>query len=159
AAADRKVQVVNYSMETAYLGSNVNFIHEDSTHRVWFGTKRGLICLATNKEGYVPAPYLKSQSHVYSPADTFTGLASDTTRNIFYSTAQSSLVSYDSKLEVCSQTRIGAEETTDMLVSLKGSVYLTNPGQGLKIYNPENKALRHKNGQSTYLTIYEDRKG
>src|SRR5690606_33956671 len=159
AAADRKVQVVNYSMETAYLGSNVNFIHEDSTHRVWFGTKRGLICLAKNKEGYVPAPYLKSQSHVYSPAYNFTGLASDTIGNIFFSTAQGILVSYDSKLEVFSQTRIGEEEITDMLVSRKGSVYLTMPGQGLKIYNPKNKTLRHKNGQSTYLTMYEDRKG
>ena len=159
AAADRKVQVVNYSMETAYLGSNVNFIHEDSTHRVWFGTKRGLICLAKNKEGYVPAPYLKSQSHVYSPAYNFTGTANDALGNVFFATAQGIMVTYDSKAQAFSQTRIGNGEITDILVSRTGSVYLTMPGQGLKIYDPKNTTLQQKNGQATYLAMYEDQIG
>lgn len=155
--ANGKVQVVNYSMETAYLGNNVNFIFEDLSHRVWFGTKRGLICLIKENKEYTPLMGPKNQ--VYGHQHNFTHAATNAEGKLFFATTDGILAAYDPSSKTFTRKRIGDSEISDMLVSKTGEIYLTMPGHGLKIYDTRHGTLQQKNRQMSYLSIYEDGTG
>ncbi len=155
--ANGKVQIVNYSMETAYLGSNVNFIFEDLTHRVWFGTKRGLMCLTKENKEYTPL--LGPKNQVYGAEHNFSHAAVDAKGKLYFATTDGVLVAYEPTSKTFSQERIGDSGISDMLVSKTGKIYLTMLHQGLKIYDSQHGTLQHKNGQANYLSLYEDRIG
>lgn len=154
---DGELRVVNYSMETAYLGNNVNFIFEDPEQRVWFGTKKGLICLTKKEEQYVPYPGLKDR--IYGHHLDFTHAAANDSGKMFFATTNGVLVQYTPRSKTFSQKRIGKGEISDMLVSKTGNIYITMPNQGLIIYDDQTATLQKKDNQATYLSIYEDRTG
>jgi len=149
--------VVNYSMETAYLGNNVNFIFEDLQQGIWFGTTRGLISLTKEGKGYIP--YLGSKNQVYGNNLDFTKVSADAEGRLFFATVDGILVQYEPTSKTFSQKRILKGKISDMLISKTGKIYLTTPNQGLTIYDYQNGTLQQKNSQVTYLSIYEDRTG
>ncbi|WP_169311998.1 hybrid sensor histidine kinase/response regulator transcription factor [Pseudopedobacter saltans] len=153
------IDVVNYNSEKSFFGnSNVNFIYEDQQHRVWFGTKNGLICLVKNGKKYVS--YLAPKTRSYGSNLNFTKVSSNSNGKLFFSTSNGFLVEYNPEFKAFYAKKVVDADILDILVSKTGNVYLTARKQGLIIYNHIKSSFRYEHdGGNTYYWIYEDRTG
>jgi len=152
------INVVNYNSEKSAFGNdNVNFIFEDSKNRIWFGTKKGLICLVKVKDKYVS--YLAPKTRAYGNNLNFTKVASDGEGKLFFATANGVLVEYNPEFKAFYSKKVLNQGILDILVSKKGGVYLTAVGQGLMVYDEKVSRLEYKNKGATFFSIYEDRNG
>lgn len=152
------VRIVNYSSETDYIGNNVNFIFEDLEHRIWFGTKNGLICLVKENDRYVP--YLTPENKPYGDDLDFVKVSADAAGKLFFATSDGILVHYEPTSKTFKQKRIHHGHVLDMLFSKTGKIYLTVKDQGLMMYDEQSATVQQQpNGNTTYLSMYEDGAG
>ena len=150
------LSVINYSMETAYLGRNVNFVYEDDQKEVWFGTKSGLISLSKVASGYKPS--WGGSYKVYGKSLDFTAVAAEKMGRLFFATTEGILVIFDPKSKLFQSKKVMSGAISDILVSRAGTIYLTGLNHGLVSYNHQN-GISKQHDQVNYLSMYEDHDG
>ncbi len=152
------VEVINYNAEKSVLSNNnVNFIFEDTNKRVWFGTKKGLVCLVKREGKYIS--YFSPKATLYGSNLNFTSFSSSSQGNIFFASANGMLVEYQPNIKTFYARRVSKSQVNDILVSKSGNVYITSQKQGLLIYNPQTLNIQTFKEQGSFYSLYEDKNG
>ncbi|WP_207424960.1 two-component regulator propeller domain-containing protein [Pedobacter sp. SYSU D00535] len=156
--ANNSLRVVNFSSgRYLFAGRAVNFIYEDKDHKIWFGTKKGLVCLI--KRGSKYSSYFSSPK-VYASNLSVTSVSGNSAGEIYFGSTSGVLIRYHEKGKTFSNFKIQGTEISDVRASNTGKTYVTTKSAGLFLFERGAVFRRLGDGSQKKLqSIFEDSNG
>lgn len=138
--------------------NTINFFHEDSEHRIWIGTPRGLVCLVRSADGV----YRNSNIEASRTSGVNITDFDEDANHLYFTTTEGTIIFFNKYSKKFLPLKISANRLNALILSKKKNVvYATTSGGELVSVGINdhviNKATFHT-GEALF-TLFEDRDG